>query len=163
MTQPANRRQQEATDQRNTLAELPPHLVQQFSQMALMLPETESGLTGILELILNATDVHDLDKAWDGTSAESLLGKWIVIQSATRSVSDFSQSLGIFLVVKAYVEDSKSDVTFTVGSMAVVAQVVKAYAQDALPLRCKLMTSDSPTKDGFWPMHLEIHQNQPGK
>lgn len=163
MNQPVNQRAQEMDEQRNTLAELPPHIVRQFGEMAMMVPETEAGLTGILEAIFSAVDAHDLDKAWDGVPAEDLLNTWIVIESATRSASDYKQSLGIFLVVKAVREPNGEPVTFTVGSMAVVAQIVKAYAQDALPLRCRLVQSDSPTKEGFYPMHLEIHAQQPGK
>lgn len=141
---------------------LPAALVQQFSEMATMVPDTESdGGASLLESILNAVSVEDLDKPFAEKDQDHLIGMDQVVESISKSGSDFADGLGVFLVVKAVVEDTAETITWTTGSMSVVAQLVRAYALDAFPLRCKLRRSDKPTKSGFYPLNLVISDNQP--
>lgn len=150
------------SDQRATMAQLPPHLVQQFSEMAMMLPETESdGGASILEAILNAVDVQATNKIWDGRDLGEYKNQTIIIERATRSRSDFQEGLGLFLVASAVLEQTGEAITVTTGSMSVVAQVVKAYANDELPLRCIVRVAERPSQAGFYPQHLEITEKQP--
>lgn len=159
-----DRAQQDLDEQQGLLDRLPADLVRQFSEMAMMLPETESDSgASIIEAILGAVDVHDLDSPWDTKDPDALVGQWLIITEASRSMSTYKESLGVFLVITAVQEDTGEEIVFTSGSMGVVAQVVKAYAADMLPLRAKLVRADKPTANGYWPQHLVVHQNQPGK
>jgi len=149
-------------DQQAAMQELPPHLVAQFAEMAMALPETESdGGAGIIEAILNAVDVKATNKIWDARDIESLSGVSLVIESASRSISDYKGGLGVFLVVQAVREDTGEPVTFTTGSLSVVAQIVKAWAGEELPLRCTPTPADRPAKSGYVPWHLTVADNQP--
>lgn len=154
--------QDEVDANRDQIAELPPALVQQFAQMAVMLPEVESdGGASIIQQILNTVDVLDLDSPWQTKDPDKLVGQLLEFTDARRAPSDYAGGLGIFLVCDATVMGSGEQVTFTTGSFAVVAQLVKAYTLDALPLRAILRQSDKPTKNGFRPHHLEIDPKQP--
>lgn len=163
MNQPS-RAADELNDQKGELAKLPEALIARFAEMAMMLPETESdGGASIIEAILGTVNVGDLDKPWDAKDPEALCNEWLIVTDASRSMSDYADGLGVFLVVKAVQDDTGEEITFTTGSMAVVAQIVRAYAGDMFPLKCKMVMSDKPTKGGYRPMHLVIHEKQPGK
>lgn len=161
MTQPSKRRA-ELEDQASSLRELPPALVEQFSRMAMMLPEIElDGGAGIIESILNAVDLRATNRVFERYDAEQLVGKWLIFERAQRAMSEYKGGLGLFLVVDAVDEESGEKITFTTGSMSIVAQCVKAYAGDEMPFRAKIKVTDNPTKSGFYPMNLEIHAQQP--
>ncbi|MCL6626645.1 MAG: hypothetical protein K6T68_08695, partial [Alicyclobacillus shizuokensis] len=53
--------------------------------------------------------------------------------------------------------------TVTTGSVSIVAQLARAVAIGALPLRCIPRVANKPTKQGYYPQHLEISRNQPQK
>lgn len=158
------RGQEDMDEQQGLLDRLPAELVRQFSEMAMMLPETESDSgASIIEAILGAVDVQDLDAPWDTKDPDALLNEWQIITEASRSLSTYKESLGVFLVVTAVLENTGEEITWTSGSMAVVAQLVKAYAADHFPLRAKLVRADKPTASGYWPHHLVVHDKQPSK
>lgn len=155
---------EELEEQRGALAKLPPPLLRQFADMAMLLPETEQdGGAAIIDAILNTVDVQELDAPWDDKDPEALWNRWLVITDASRSPSEYEDGLGVFLVVQAHDEEEGTDITFTTGSVGVVAQIVRAYANDDLPLRAKIVPAKKRTRRGYLPTHLVIHKNQPGK
>lgn len=156
--------QAEAENSGKELATLPQYVLDQFNQMVIMLPEVESdGGASMITQILNTVDVQELDAPWDTKDPEKLVDLLIHITDARRAPSDFAGGLGQFLVLDAVIAASGEQVTFTTGSVMVVAQVVKAFVLDALPLACVLRKSERPTADGFYPQHLEIEKDQPGR
>lgn len=160
----ANNRKAELEDQASELATLPEALMRQFSELAMMLPETESdGGASIIQAVLNTVDVQGLDNPWDAKEPEKLCGEWLIITEASRSISTYAEGLGVFLVVTAVREDSGEEIVFTTGSMAVVAQIVRAYTIGAIPLRAKMLMAERASKKGYFPMHLEIAAKQPGR
>jgi hypothetical protein len=154
----------EDTPGAGSLSELPPHLVRQFAEMATLIPDTESdGGAGILEDILGAISIEDLDRPFQEKDEDFLVGETLIWESISKSPSDFKDGLGIFLVCQVVRESTGEQFTVTTGSMSVVAQLVKAYTLDALPLRAKLRRADKPTKSGYYPKNLVIDRNQPSK
>lgn len=149
-------------DQQSALRQLPPHLLRQFSDMALMLPETESdGGASILEAILNAADMRATNDVWAKRDLGAYKDRVIIIESASRSKSDFKDGLGIFVVVSLVLEDTGEAVTATTGSMSNVAQIVKAYANEEFPLRCIVRVAERASQSGYFPQHLEVTETQP--
>lgn len=152
-----------ADQQKAELAELPAELVRRFAEMAMMLPETESdGGASIIEAILNTADVHELGSPWGEKDQDALVGKWLIFTEASRSVSDF-KGLGVFLVVQAVDCKTGEKLTTTTGSVNIVAQLVRAYTLDSFPLKARIMKAERPTKNGYWPLHLEIAEDQPAR
>lgn len=158
----ANEELERLEDQREQLSKLPEALLAQFSQMAVMLPETESdGGASIIEQVLGAVDVQDLDAPWDAKDPDALLDKWIIVTEVTRSISDYADGLGVFLVITSVDDDSGEEFVWTSGSMGVVAQLVRAYTMDWLPCRCRLVKAERKTKSGYDTYHLEVSKQQP--
>ncbi len=134
-----------------------PDTVAMFAQMAMAVPDAEgSGSERILLAILGAKSWDELDDPWDSTKTDTLIGHNLVVREILRRPSSFADGLGIFLVVKGTDLDEDEDVTFTTGSISVVAQLVKAYLLGAFPLYVVLRQSERPTERGYYPHHLEI-------
>lgn len=139
------------------LSELPPALLKRFADMAVLIPEGGGdGAARLLEAILNVGNPDDLDAAWRTKDTERLAGEHLMIESAERSSSDFSDGLGVFLIVHAVKVDTGEEIVFTTGSISIVAQIARAYALDALPLSCMIKRAEQPSKNGYYPQHLEM-------
>lgn len=135
--------------------------VLEFAKLAAMLPVQEGdGGENIIASILAATSVTELDNAWADAGFEKILNKPIEIHEMFVKESDYSDGLGVFLLVKGYDLSTGESFVWTTGSLATVAQLVKAYAAGWLPLRARLVQSAKPTKDGFYPQHLVIDPKQ---
>lgn len=132
-----------------------------FAQLARTLPATGGdGGEAIIAAILNADSVTDLDAPWSGVAGKALLNTPIEVHEVSVAESDYADGLGVFLVVKGYKLADGTEFTFTTGSISVVAQLVKAYAAGWMPLRCRLVESDRPSKNGYHPQHLVIDPKQ---
>lgn len=129
-----------------------------FRDMALLLPEasTEDGSVRIIEQIMQASSLDELDSVWGTDDAEELIGVWQEIQSAERSISTMEGSLGIFLIVRGVRTDTGESVVWTTGSTSIVAQIVKAYALGAMPFVARIVKAEKASSNGFFPQHLEI-------
>lgn len=137
-------------------------LVEKFAQMATLIPsEDGSGYERIVEAILSAEAVDALDEPWQSTQAEKLAGRVLRIDSLTRRPSDFKSGLGVFLVVRSTDTHSGEVVTWTTGSVAIVAQLVRAYALGGLPVYAELIIAERPTEAGYRPHHLKFYGPPP--
>lgn len=136
-----------------------------FAQMASMLPQADEGdgAEAIVAQILSAATIEDLDAPWRAEEGKALIGKPISIVGAKARKSDYADGLGVFLVVDAVNLETGEATIFTTGSVSVVAQIVKAFCMDALPFNAMLCQSARPTKDGYYPLHLEVLKQSPGK
>lgn len=117
-----------------------------------------AGIENILEQIAQAADTAGLDEPWRAGG----LGKWvdqqIVIQSIRKMPSDFGSGLSFFLVVEGAVRATGEKVTATTGSLSVVAQLLKAWELGTFPVLVVPRLSKRPTKEGYYPQHLEFVQ-----
>jgi hypothetical protein len=139
-------------------APLSPELVAQFAAMAMMIEsETTDAVESIVAQILAAPGWDTLDAPWETTSAEQLRGRIFTIDRLTRRPSQFRDGLGLFLVVHS--TDARTGETFvwTSSATGVVAQLVRAYAAEWLPLFASLVIAERPTESGYYPHHLKFH------
>lgn len=135
-------------------------LLTKFAEMVTMIPaEDGNGTENILAQILGATKWEQLDEPWDATDVDDIIGRRLKLTRATRRPSTIGGGLGIFLVV--HLEDPSTGATFvkTTGSIAVVGQIVAAYARNWMPLLVEWRKSDRPTEQGYYPQHLIIHDS----
>lgn len=134
-----------------------PDTIAMFAQMAMAVPDAEgSGSENIVLAILGAKSWDDLDDPWKSNKTDTLIGHTLCIKEIMRRPSSFADGLGIFLVVRGKDMDQDEDITFTTGSVSVVAQLVKAFLLNAFPLYCVLRQSERPTERGYYPHHLEM-------
>jgi hypothetical protein len=116
------------------------------------------GIEGILEQIAAAQDATGLDDPWRAGGLAKYLDKPLVIQSISKMPSDFGSGLSYFLVVDGAERATGEKVTVTTGSLSVVAQLLKAWQLDLFPVLVIPRASKRPTKDGYYPQHLEFPQ-----
>lgn len=142
---------------RDEIAPVSPALIERFAAMATMIP-TEDGQAyeRIVEAILASASIDALDEPWDTTKAETLLGKVLCINSLTRRPSDFKSGLRIFLVIDSTDTHTGERIVWTTGSVAIVAQLVRAYTLGALPCYAELIVAERPTEAGYRPHHLKF-------
>lgn len=135
-------------------------VMQQFAQMAAGIPETaaEDAYDSILSQIFAATNAHELNAPWDTHKAEQLEGHRLRIETLKRSESDFTEGLGMYLVIQGTDLTSGERFTLTIGSIAVLAQMAKIYYMGGLPCVARVTFATRPTKNGYKPIHLQVDQ-----
>jgi hypothetical protein len=147
----------ESDEPSGIVAVIDPETVQRFATMAMAIPsEDGSGMDRIVDAILSADSWESLADPWESTNAEKLRGKRIIVRSLTRRPSQFRGSLGIFLVVHSAWSSTGEDFVWTTSSVAVVAQLVRAYMLGALPAVVEMVIADRPTEAGYYPHHLRF-------
>lgn len=115
----------------------------------------------IVGAIMAAGDVADLDAPWRSQGGSELLGVPIVVRAIRKLPASYGEGLPWFLVVDAAIAETGELVTFTTGSVTVVAQLVSAWAKGWYPLACTLVESERESARGFHPQHLVISRRQP--
>lgn len=129
----------------------------QYESMLAGVPDVEAAsYDRILEQLAAATSLEDLEAPWRARGGEQYLGQWLIIRGIRKMPSDFRGGLPWFLVVDAALADGGKAVTFTTGSVNVVAQLVKAHALDLFPVEAMLLQADKPTRDGYYPQRLHF-------
>jgi hypothetical protein len=150
--------QSQSTDVAVQRSPLSAELVAQFSQMAMMIPsETTDAVESIVAQILAAPAWDALDAPWETEGVEKLRGRIFTIDSLTRRPSTYRDGLGIFLVVHSTDARTGEAFVWTSSSTGVVAQLVRAYASDWLPMYASLVVAERPTESGYYPHHLKFH------
>lgn len=128
-----------------------------FAQMVTMVPGAEDdGINSILAQILKSATWAELSDPWNTEKSAQMVDIDLRIDSITRHDSDYSDGLGVFLLIRGKRMDTDQDVAFACGGVSVVAQLVTAYALQAYPLYGTLRKADKPSKRGYYPLHLEI-------
>lgn len=146
-----------ATPAAEAIEPIPPNTLDLFASMAASIPEgDEDGSMRIVEQVLAATDLGGLNAPWSGANADDLLGVPIRVNDLRRSTSDFAGGLGMYLIVSGHRCDTGEAITYTTGSVSVVAQLARAWALGALPVTATLVQSDRPSKAGYFPQHLVL-------
>jgi len=139
--------------------------LREFAQMVNLLPQSDpnDAMLSIVAQIAGADDPTALDSPWLTDDVEQLIGVWIDVQSVKAMPSTYAGGLSVFLVVTAARPDTGELVTFTTGSVSIVAQLVKAFAAGWLPLPCKIVRASRESSNGYFPMHLEINRPELGR
>jgi hypothetical protein len=134
-----------------------PGLVAKWAEMVTLIPaEDAGGADRIFAQLLDAESWEDLNAPWEAAVAEHLVGRRLLLRGASRRPSDFREGLGMFLVLDLWDPHGKRGVVATTSSMAILAQITRAYALKALPLLVEFVVAERPTQAGYRPHHLKI-------
>lgn len=132
-------------------------VIEAYDSMLAAIPDAEGeGYERILEQIAQATSPADLDSPWRAGDLAELAGIPLVVLGVRKRPSDFGGGLPWFLIVDAVIETTGEHVTITTGAVSVVAQLTKAYALNAFPLRVRAVVSERATASGYYPQRLEV-------
>lgn len=135
-----------------------PVLLQQFAEMAVMIPaETDGGTESILRKILSAKTWTEVDEPWRTTSVDDILGKRLRVTKVTRRPSTYQDGLGMFLIVHLRDTRDQKEYVKTTGSVSVVGQFAALYAMGAQAITIEWCKAKRPTEGGYFPQHIIIH------
>lgn len=132
--------------------------MQIFASMAAGIPEADDSeaYESIVSQLLGAAGVDDLNAPWDTEAADRLAGHQLVIQELTRRPSDFIGGLGMYLVAKGVDQANGERFTWPTGSIAIVAQLARAYFLGGVPIVAQVVVGDANPRTGRKPQHLQI-------
>lgn len=143
--------------QQAVTATLPPELVEQFAQMATMIPSEDGGsVQDILQAVLCASSWEQLDKPWDACDASRLVGRLFRIEHVLRRPSLFPGGLGVYLVIRCTDGKTGERFAWTSSSLNVCAQLVRAYAGGWLPLFATVAIVAGGRDRGYRPHYLRF-------
>lgn len=123
------------------------------------LPAPEDGdMTGILAQIINAEDVLDLDSPWQSAGMGKYNGHAIEIRNIKVLESNYPGGLGWYLLCEGIVLETGEYKAFSTSSASVMAQLLVAWDRSMFPLKVYVRIATKASKNGFYPMHLEIYR-----
>jgi hypothetical protein len=83
----------------------------------------------------------------------------IWVRGRETSPRDYAEGLGVFLVCRVDQPHVGEEFILTTGSVSIVAQLVRAHTQGWLPLQVVPRKAAKPSRNGYFPMHLELVRN----
>lgn len=157
MRDPAEQPAEVAVPDSNIPAPMPPELLERVREAVESIPGDESGgAERIIEQLLSATSIDDLNAPWEGTSGRNLAGKRLSIRGVTQRPSSFNDGAGIFLVGDAVDVKTGDPATFTTSAVSVVLQLARCHQLGLFPVLAEVVVAERPTARGFYPYHLRI-------
>lgn len=110
----------------------------------------------IIEAVLNAQDLKDIDAPWRSGSLSKHKDTVLTITEVSKLPSDKDQAIGYFLVLRGTVRGTGEPFVASTSSHAVLAQLTRLWLAGAFPIDVILRKADKPSRNGFYPEHLEI-------
>lgn len=110
----------------------------------------------ILEQILNAQSLSDIDAPWRSGSLGKYNGTVLTITEVSKIPSDKDTAIGYFLVVRGTVRGTGETFTASTSSHAVLAQLTRLWLAGAFPVDVIPRKAERPSRNGFYPEHLEM-------
>lgn len=121
-----------------------------------VIPEAPEGDEYVVvERILSARNIDELDSPWDANSLEHYLNKRLVFVGARRRQSDFQDGIGWYLILDIVEKETGEAATVTTGSVSIVTQIMMAARMVEFPFEATPVVSRKPTARGYYPQHLE--------
>ena len=128
-----------------------------FDEIISKVPEAgDEAFDRILTQVFNAKSANELDAAWKTDSFSKLSGHEILVTDIKQMPSDYTGGLGYYLIVAFTDKETGEECVGTTGSVAIVAQLVKAFVLGALPLSARVIVAERASRNGYHPMHLQI-------
>lgn len=130
---------------------------EQFMALLDQVPEPDDNASArIVMAILGSEDPEQLDAAWEAEGMRDYLDHVIRVKDIVKMPSAYTTGLGCFLVCQVDEPHIGEEFIVTTGSVAIVAQLVKAKVAGWLPLEVVPKQSERPSRNGYFPMHLEM-------
>ncbi len=132
-------------------------VIDAYESMISAVPDAgQEGIESILRQLAAVTDPAALDTPWQAGGLADFVGRQIIVRGIRKMPSDYPGPLPWFLIIDGQDVTTGAEIHLTTGAVSVVAQLVKAFAESWLPAVFIPRVSDRPTKDGYYPMHLEV-------
>jgi hypothetical protein len=130
-----------------------------LAELALKVPGQEGdALASMIEQLLTAERVEDLDAPWSSQGLKDFLGVPIMIASIKRMVSDIADGPGFYLIITGAHAETGESITASTSAVMVMVQLIMAHTNNFLPAIFIPREAERPTADGYYPMHLEVYR-----
>ena len=153
----------EVVDQEMGLAILSPQQLATFDAIMASVPVAgEDAIQRMVETIISAGSVDEIDAPWHGQKARELVGVPISISAIQQMPSDFEGGIGVYLVVRATRMDTGADATFTTGATMILWQLLVAWAREVanpgtwFPISVKIVEAPKHAPGRNPAQHLEV-------
>lgn len=141
----------------NAVAEYSPELIAKVRDLVAGIPDNDdAGAENIINQLLAAETVDDLNSPWEGTSGRKLAGKRLRVLGITARRSSFDGGTGIFLVADAVDVGTGERSVFTTSALSCVIQLAQAHKLAMFPLLVEVVVAERPTARGFYPYHFKV-------
>lgn len=132
-------------------------VIEAYEAMIAQVPDAGGdGVEAILAQLAGITDPSKLDTPWRSGGLAEYAGRMVIVRGIRKMASDFDGPLPWFLIVDGQDVQTGEEIHLTTGATSVVAQLVRAFQLGAFPLAVIPRIAERPTKDGYYPMHLEV-------
>lgn len=146
-----------ATTDATEVAEYPPELIAKVRELVAAIPDNDAaGAENIINQLLAADTIDDLNAPWEGTSGRKLVGKRLQVRGISARRSSFDGGTGIFLVADAVDAATGDRAVFTTSALSCVIQLAQAHKLGMFPLLVEVVVAERPTARGFYPYHLRV-------
>lgn len=109
----------------------------------------------MMEAIFDAEDVDSILGRAIAIHAQDVIGRAFTLSGMRFMKSRFNEGLPVFAVMDAVFLDDGSTGSITCSARNVCAQAAMLWKMDALPRDVKIMRTENPTADGYFPLFLE--------
>lgn len=113
----------------------------------------------IIESILNASSAQEIDAPWRSGSLVKYRDQTLTITELSKVPSDKDPVVGYFVVLRGTVRGTGEPFTASTSSHAILAQLVRIWLAEALPIDVIPRVAERPSRNGFHPMHLDLREN----
>ena len=145
------------TVQAITVIDDQPGLRQAWLMLAEQIPSSsDDAYASILRTLYNADSPEQLNDPWAAEGLKNWIDRAVTIRGIKRLPSSFDQGLGFFLVMDCTDPTTGKDFIATTGSVAIVAQLAKAYTSGWLPLSVIPRKPARESLNGNVPLHLQV-------
>lgn len=118
--------------------------------------DPDAGMVNILEQILSATTLDELDQPWAINGLGQFVDQVVQIEEITRMPSDYRDGYAWYVVARGVVMETGEALSFSTSSKSIITQLLLARRMGLLPARFIVRVADEPTENGYYPQHLEV-------
>jgi hypothetical protein len=134
-------------------------IVAKLIAMAASVPGQEGdGLANILEQLLQATSIDQLDTPWNSEGMKQYLGRPIMVNRIQKMDSTYKDGIAFYLLCFGVDMLTGEEVTFSTRAQAVIVQLLLVHTHKWFPRAFIPRESEEPTENGYYPQHLEVYR-----
>lgn len=120
--------------------------------------DPDAGMINILESILTATTLDELDRPWAINGLGQFVDQVVQIDRISRMPSDYRDGYSWYVVAEGVVVETGEALSFSTSSKAIITQLILARRAKLLPAKFIVRVADEPTEAGYYPQHLEVYR-----
>jgi hypothetical protein len=121
----------------------------------------ENVVEDMLTQLAGITEIDQIDSLWNSNGLGNYAGWVLELRGLKKLPSDIAGTCGWFMVVDAVVCATGEAVAITTSATLVMVQLMVLHAKSWFPVRMIPRFSERPTKNGYHPMHLDLHRGEP--